>query len=1527
MQEAPAQNNGSIVFLDNLEAGKMGSHVRLIRFPYSSIVLKSIRILSRDDEFEDIPSVEQSPGGSFKEFEIRTFPKRVRPSSLAVYVRDRLKPEASTYTKLKQTGPYHFVSDRIVTDEVIVKGEYVRLALAMYGEIIPEEDCPPTADPFCPREARKENEVDLLPLSAEEKKFLPGVYRLKNRAPKVVSDSISSTQPTPASLGANRLDNISGCIASVGVACLDNMGGDRAPMRQVLKQLPSLLRGNSDASIHFAAATFPLFASRLFEIARGAEGHNCQQLALDALLAASEHACGAYIALKKIAELKKLQSESVVHRLAPLAQETLKTLIERAELYKSLCDISGGAHDVATTLDNFCVALRKHTAPQSVQWDDLLAPLPADFSKDWLRSLPQIPDWLRNYFAAQNTLAYVGNAHEDYFPQVRQIFAILLPCCGAIELFAEDPELLDLIVGGLTEVDWRHVEEFPEVPLRPERCTKHELGVFIAMLIATSTLTRSLTESMDMNQLRALHRLAIGGEMSAQCVIRAFRPAKCMQWLLDTLEARCTGLMVDGSTRPNFAELRHLVAILHCIVLQDRSACLALRFGDKFLETTTVLMERIVSLPRLSEEDDLQLQGGMRLAAYGRREQDVVFDQQVKDLVFQLKPFEKSLKMSALLEAEKYSFHRVEDDMRETAVRGTSIVGGLITGGTVSVWEVETSKDDDDQLGIVKLPLYGWDNIPLLSWMILAAKTELNAQFALEVFHQQHKDDEAVPLSSFLSTIIRCCAALNSNLEQLALCEPENRGNVAPSSHYVARERHLLLLENVLKALYNVLRALHLVSLDIFRQQQLLQVLLCVMSRLLQIETPMMQDRIAACISGVCRVIRAWNQLFPKNAAGQLWPKILRFGRVLPQHYKTSMFLLTALGDLWPDLMRLPPNFHLSCGADRSWLKPMACPVPDAFADDDDRPPPFDDFLGSSPAAPSIREALRLVRRVSAPTERLYFGDFQEFIGQCLMCAVTSNSLLHCLAARSLVLLSDSNVVVVKSIVNLGVEAMRNTTKKQDEAKLATLGRLLLLLDRMARLSTDVGRQVLEEHEFADIFLARLLSMTISSPAIQEMADVIIRRSMSMLSYIIERYPTSVSTYRSVAKTLNAHILERQDRIDMACDALKLLKAMSSDSKACTQLMFNHKGQVSPAFRLDRFAKRAIDKGIAKNEMAALCSMLLRTVTNKTAMSEVISSSHLAALGPAASKPAAEPIPPPATPYAKSPLDVGAFVNELFEEAREMETSTWALFVKMEITTKVNDNEWLFNRQILRRKRRQAREKIDDDLLEKKRRRLGIHKSMDDKSKLPRDFFRARKTHISRAPSKHVDALGKTAVEDLAPPLQLAQQPPPHMPNMAPALPFIAMGPNGMPIFQNMLMIPGMFPMGAPVPLLPMPPPGTVPVPNQMPMQPTQPQPQAPPPSAAPTTMTNASTAGAGGDKSTVNGSDNNSRAPVSDNPDMKQTAVALQKFLADHPEYMRVLKDPVKTLADPRVKSHLQAHLQNYPLVKAFLETRGLKL
>lgn len=68
--------------------------------------------------------------------------------------------------------------------------------------------------------------------------------------------------------------------------------------------------------------------------------------------------------------------------------------------------------------------------------------------------------------------------------------------------------------------------------------------------------------------------------------------------------------------------------------------------------------------------------------------------------------------------------------------------------------------------------------------------------------------------------------------------------------------------------------------------------------------------------------------------------------------------------------------------------------------------------------------------------------------------------------------------------------------------------------------------------------------------------------------------------------------------------------------------------------------------------------------------------------------------------------------------------------------------------------------------------------------------------------------------------------------------------------------------------------------------------------------------------------------APVAKSPPANKEAAnakALGTFVKDHPEFMRVLQNPTKSLSDPRIKGMFLAELENYPDVKAFLVSKGM--
>lgn len=115
-------NDDTLLFADHVEARQMGEHVREFHLP-KPVALRSVRILGRG----------QRPcHGS--QLEGKTFPD-VRAMTLCVYAQDRLST-SSTMPRLRPgevKGTFVVPGEQMVTSRIVVKGEYLRLSVAMYG--------------------------------------------------------------------------------------------------------------------------------------------------------------------------------------------------------------------------------------------------------------------------------------------------------------------------------------------------------------------------------------------------------------------------------------------------------------------------------------------------------------------------------------------------------------------------------------------------------------------------------------------------------------------------------------------------------------------------------------------------------------------------------------------------------------------------------------------------------------------------------------------------------------------------------------------------------------------------------------------------------------------------------------------------------------------------------------------------------------------------------------------------------------------------------------------------------------------------------------------------------------------------------------------------------------------------------------------------------------------------------------------------------------------------------------------------
>ena len=119
--------DGELVFADHVEARQMGEHTRELRFP-EPIALHSIKIIRRSEKL---------PGTNF---EGRTYPD-VRMIALEVYAAD-VMASGSTMTTVESTSLGSYSGDSLITNCIVVRGKFIKLSIAIYGQLLPETSLP-----------------------------------------------------------------------------------------------------------------------------------------------------------------------------------------------------------------------------------------------------------------------------------------------------------------------------------------------------------------------------------------------------------------------------------------------------------------------------------------------------------------------------------------------------------------------------------------------------------------------------------------------------------------------------------------------------------------------------------------------------------------------------------------------------------------------------------------------------------------------------------------------------------------------------------------------------------------------------------------------------------------------------------------------------------------------------------------------------------------------------------------------------------------------------------------------------------------------------------------------------------------------------------------------------------------------------------------------------------------------------------------------------------------------------------------
>ena len=118
--------DGVLVFADHVEARQMGEHTRELRFP-EPISLKSINIIRRGERVDG--------------FEGRTYPD-IRMTGLEVFVADVLATSSTMLAVPSTSLGSYSVPGQLITNSVVFRGKFIKLSIAIYGEVLPSETHP-----------------------------------------------------------------------------------------------------------------------------------------------------------------------------------------------------------------------------------------------------------------------------------------------------------------------------------------------------------------------------------------------------------------------------------------------------------------------------------------------------------------------------------------------------------------------------------------------------------------------------------------------------------------------------------------------------------------------------------------------------------------------------------------------------------------------------------------------------------------------------------------------------------------------------------------------------------------------------------------------------------------------------------------------------------------------------------------------------------------------------------------------------------------------------------------------------------------------------------------------------------------------------------------------------------------------------------------------------------------------------------------------------------------------------------------
>ena len=775
--------------------------------------------------------------------------------------------------------------------------------------------------------------------------------------------------------------------------------------------------------------------------------------------------------------------------------------------------------------------------------------------------------------------------------------------------------------------------------------------------------------------LAALHRLCVKGSAGRCAVVCAFRSVFFAEWLLRQIEGRLDEATPSGR-RPSQVQpsLRHLVAILHALVLSDPSGAAAERFGTRILALVAQAIR--VLEPEADESADPSAllefaldsegaEGGLGKAVrFGRRSADLEFLKNLKELAAQLRPWHPAesdatngaashgplvtsskLMASLVLTRGPRSLKRSANEERGSR-RLALVLGGHSGASGVDVPEVDFKAAEAGEHGDLaddheRYPSEDLTELPLLAMRVICRRAAANSKEALTIAIDQVADGGRGRdgISQLVPWLIRCAAALSLNLEASILREEKK----PVAFIYATRRAHAQLLETALQTCAHLLCGLRDAGLSHYRHTELCQTLLLLAQRLTSglfglaprgsfNSDPEFRLLWRHCLVWVCRVFRLWFQSFPEAAGGQLLLPLLRHARVLPTNFAGGMLLLAACGSLKPVLplhshqfglvfstpqpgdnlqsqLVLLPTGTRTGNAGVVTLRPVSpsqAAGRDACGQFWSKTSEVQDWEDANSTDPLVRalvadrepaaaRALGLVEMVNQRRERLSLDDVAELLAMVAECALTSDAFLHLCTAKVMEKMTVAGLPILALVRRLAEAALNGVMLEteggddisggaaRDPRDARAVSRLLLLLTHFGAAS-QAARLALTEHQVETL----CQSVLAHAPA-TSLPPMAFSQSIRLLGLMfVSPSSHSVPKCRMVAKAVNLVINKAPDETNPAsvstiCAALELLLGLCAHEWLCLSLMFSTgdasdgdmvRVSVSSAFKLGHCAKR-----------------------------------------------------------------------------------------------------------------------------------------------------------------------------------------------------------------------------------------------------------------------------------------------------------------------------------------------------------------